>query len=106
MKISKKELMEKFPSLNKFKDQKWLSEESIKSNCNYRSLPFKAAHEVINEIIEFSEKTKFSNHWESHFSIKIRLQQLQDLLLYFCEKTEQEKTLKGENITQQDPIHK
>jgi len=103
MRLSKPELLSKFKNLEKFKDQKWFSEEAIKSDCNYKELPLKAAKELINEIISFTETTKFSSNWELCFSVKTRLNQIKDLLDYFCEDTEQEKTLKGTNLHQQDP---
>jgi hypothetical protein len=108
MKLSKFELIDKFPQLNKFKNQKWMEEEAIKHDCNYKELPLKAAFEMINETIEFIEKTKFSNRWEEGFSIKARLNQIKDLLLHFCDDTIEEKALKGENISplhQQDTTH-
>jgi hypothetical protein len=98
MKLSKEELIKKFPCLNKFKDQKWLSDESIKHDCNYKELPLKSALELINEIIEFSEKTKFSSNWEICFSIKKRLEQAKDLILYFCQDSSEEKFIKGDDI--------
>ena len=39
VKLSHEELLKKFPNLKKFENQKWLSEESIKSDCNYKKLP-------------------------------------------------------------------
>lgn len=105
MNLSKKSLIKKFPQLNKFKDQKWLAEEAIKEDCNYKELPLRAAFAMIQEVIEFIERTKFTSGWEEGFSIKIRLQQIESLLKYFCEDTIQEKTLKGSNLHQQDPTH-
>jgi hypothetical protein len=106
MKLSPNELLNKFKCLEKFKDQKWLSEESIKEDCNYKQLPLKAALALIQEIISFIETTKFNSRWEEGFSIKIRLQQMNDLLLFFCEDTIEEKTRKGTNLRPQHPIDK
>lgn len=104
--LSKTILINKFKSLEKFKDQKWLSEESLKSDCNYKELPLHAAKVLIEDMILFTEKTKFTSTWELCHSVKIRLLQIQDLLNYFCEDTEHEKTLKGSNLHQQDTIEK
>ena len=106
MKLSRNELLNKFKNLEKFKDQKWFSEEAIKADCNYKELPLMAAKEMINDIISFTEKTKFSNNWEVCHSVKIRLQQIQDLLNFFCEETSKEKTLKGSNLDEKVPIRR
>ena len=106
MKLNRTELLNKFKNLEKFKDQKWFSEEAIKSDCNYKELPLMAAKAMIVDIIEFTEKTKFSNNWEVSHSVKIRLEQVQDLLDYFCGKTEKEKTLEGSNLDEKAPIRK
>lgn len=107
MKLSRKELLNKFKNLEKFKDQAWFSEEAIKSECNYKELPLMAAKVMIKEIISFTESTKFSNNWEVCHGVKIRLQQIEDLLNFFCEKTEKEKTLSGSNLHEVTvPIHK
>ena len=105
MKLSLPCLLKKFPALEKFKDQKWLVEESTSAHCNYKELPLKAAHAMIVDLLNFIEKTKFKSYWEAGFSLKIRLEQIESLLLYFSQDTIQEKTLKGDNITQPDPIH-
>lgn len=98
MKLSKEELIRKFPQLKKFQDQRWISDEAVKHDCNYKKFPLIATFELIKESLSFIETTKFSNNWEAYISIKVRLQQIEDLLLHFCEDTEQEKTIKGENI--------
>src|SRR5271169_340646 len=106
MKLSKIELINKFRNLEKFKDQKWFSDEAMKSDCNYKELPLHAAKIMIDDIILYTEKTKFSNNWEISHGVKIRLQQMKDLLNHFMEETEHEKTLKGSNLHQQDTIPK
>jgi hypothetical protein len=98
MKLTSQELIKKFKSLEKFKDQKWFSEEAVKDDCDYKKLPLKAALALITDILAFIEKTKFNNKWEEGFSIKVRLQQMQDLLFFFCDDTEEEKTKKGSNL--------
>jgi hypothetical protein len=105
MKLSKISLINKFKNLEKFKDQKWFSEESLKSDCNYKELPLHAAKVLINDMILFTKKTKFSNTWELCHSVKIRLEQIRDLLDHFCEENDHEKTLKGSNLHQQDTTH-
>lgn len=98
MRLDPKSLLEKFKSLEKFKDQKWFSEEAMKDDCNYKELPLKVTLVLIGDMLEFIEKTKFSSRWEEGFSIKVRLQQIKDLLTYFCDDTEDEKTRKGTNL--------
>jgi hypothetical protein len=105
MYLSKKELLIKFPQLEKFKNQKWLEEEAIKSDCNYKELPLKAALELINDVIIFIDRTKFNSNWEAGFSTKTRLEQIRNLLQFFCEDNILEKTIKGTDIILKDPIH-
>ncbi len=104
MKLSKEELIKKFKILEKFKDQKWIEDEAIKSDCNYKEIPLKCALELIKDIIHYLEKNKFNSNWESYFGVKKRLEQVKDLLFYFCEDSIKEKTIKGTNINPQDPI--
>lgn len=105
MKLDKIALINKFKNLEKFKDQKWFSDEAMKSDCNYKELPLHAAKVLIDDMILFTEKTKFSSTWELCHSVKIRLIQIQDLLNFFCEDTLHEKTLKGTILHQQDTIY-
>lgn len=98
MKLSPRELMLKFPCLNKFKDHEWFSEEAVKWGCNYKELPMKITLVLIQDMLHFIEETKFNSRWEEGFSLKIRLQHARDLLSFFCEDTEEEKTIKGTNI--------
>lgn len=105
MELNKNELLNKFKSLEKFKDQKWMSEEAIKADCNYKELPLKSALALIDELILYIERNKFRSQWEMCFSLKVQVEQLRQLLLYFCEDSESEKTIKGTNLNQQDPIH-
>lgn len=107
MKLSRGELLRKFPELKKFENQKWLQEESIKADCNYKEIPLKAAFIMIENAIQFAESGKFSSNWEFSHSLKIRLQQIRDLLKHFCEDTIEEKAVRGDLIThhqEQDPI--
>jgi hypothetical protein len=106
MKLGKLALINKFKNLEKFKDQKWFSEEALKSDCNYKELPLHAAKMMIKDMIKFCEQTKFNSTWELNFSVKIRLIQLQDLLDHFCDQTDYEKTLNGSNLNQPDPNQK
>lgn len=107
MNLSIDELIEKFPELSKFKDQKWMAEEAIKHDCNYKELPLKAAFSMIKDVIYFIDKTKFTSDWEEKFSVKIRLKQIEKLLSYFCEDTQEEKAIKGTDISplEQDSSH-
>jgi hypothetical protein len=98
MNLSKLELLNKFECLNKFKDQKWISEEAIKADCNFKEIPLKASKALIDDTIGFIERTKFTNRWEEGFSVKIRLMQIKALLDHFCEDSDHEKTLKGSNL--------
>lgn len=104
--LSKKELLEKFQFLKKFDNQIWLSEESIKEDCNYKKIPMIISFELIKSLTKFIDDTKFNSRWEEGFSIKIRLQQIEQLLEFFCEDTLQEKSLKGSNLhLPPDTIH-
>ena len=105
MRLSKNELIQRFKTLEKFKDQKWFSEEAVKEDCNYKELPLKASFALLEDLIEYIEKIKFNSHWEMCFSVKTRINQIKDLLNHFCEDTEVEKTMKGSNLAQQDTIH-
>jgi len=98
MKLDRESLLRKFPLLLKYKDQSWFSEESIKHDCNHKELPLRIAFLLIKDTIDFIEKTKFNNRWEEGHSIKIRLQHAQEVLSFFCEDTEEEKTMKGTNL--------
>jgi hypothetical protein len=98
MKLSKEELIIKFPQLEKFSNQKWLSDEAIKPDCNYKELPLKATFEMIKELLNFIEKTKFSSNWEMGFSVKNRIKQIESLLSHFCDNTIEEQAIKGTNL--------
>lgn len=98
MKLSIPELLKKYPKLAQFQDQRWMQEASLKSNVNHKEIPLKAALCLIEDTVNMLESTKFNNHWENQFSTQIRLKQIRDLLLYFCEDTEEEQTLKGTNL--------
>jgi hypothetical protein len=98
MRLSRDSLLKKFSCLEKYKNQNWFSEEALKDDCNHKELPLRVALVLIQETIKFCDETKFSNRWEEKFSTKVRLQQIQDLLLSFCEDTEEEKTRKGTNL--------
>ena len=106
MKLTKLALINKFRNLEKFKDQKWFSDEAVKSDCNYKELPLHAAKMMIKDMISFCEATKFNNEWEMNFSVRVRLNQILDLLDHFTEVTNLEKTLKGSNLSQHDTIQK
>ena len=92
---SNERLLLNFKFLNKFKDQKWLSEESMKNDVNHKELPLRACFALIEELKKYLEETKFKSNWEMNFSTRIKLEQMQSLLLYFCEDTEEEKVRKG-----------
>jgi|GEM_PF-5937827 hypothetical protein len=98
MKLSARELMWKFPCLHKFKDHEWFSEEAVKWDCNHKELPMKITFLLIQDMLKFIEETKFTSRWEEGFSLKIRLQHARDLLSFFCDDTEEEKTIKGSNL--------
>ncbi len=97
-KYSKDILLKKFKILEKFQNQSWISQEAIKSDCNHKEIPLNCAFFMITDLLKFIEETKFNNNWEQGFSLKIRLNQIKDLLEYFCEDTEEEKTKKGSNL--------
>jgi len=103
MKLSPKILIEKFSFLKKFEDQKWISEIAAKHDCNHKEIPLKATLELINDLIDFIDKTKFNSNWEQGFSIKVRLSQVKSLLLYFCEDNIEESTKKGSNLQCDNP---
>lgn len=96
--LSKKALMKKFPQLERFKDQKWLEEEAIKSDCNYKEIPLKCSLLLISEMIDFCQQNRFNSNWEFQHSIQIRLKQIESLLKHFCEDSNMERTIKGKDI--------
>lgn len=105
MELTPKQLIEKFTFLKKYKDQEWFSKQLLKNNLNKKELPLKCALELISHTIQFIEQTKFNSRWEEGFSLKIRLKQIEDLLIYFCIFAEVEKTKKGTNLHHEFPIH-
>ena len=98
MKLSIPELLKKYPKLAQFQDQKWLQEASLKSNVNHKEIPLMAALCLIDDVLYMLDNTKFNSNWEKQFSIQIRMKQIKDLLLYFCEDTKEDQTLKGTNL--------
>lgn len=98
MELGPDQLMWKFPFLHKFKDHEWFAEEAVKWDCNHKELPMKITFLLIQDMLKFIEETKFNSNWEAGFSLKIRLQHAKDLLSFFCEDTEEEKTMKGTNL--------
>jgi len=99
MELSLPELIKKFTFLEKFKDQEWILNNSIDKQVSDKEIPFHVCLLVINETIDFIEKTKFSSHWESCFSTKARLMQVKKMLEYFCEESILERS-KSSNSTQ------
>ena len=95
MKLTLELLLIKFPFLHKFKDEEWFINQSMRYDCNNKELPLHIAFLLISDMLKFIEETKFNSRWEEGFSLKIRLQHMQDLLFFFCEDTEEEKTIKG-----------
>jgi len=94
MRLSVPELLTKFPFLRKFEDQTWIADNSINQKISDKEIPLICCLEVIKETIRFIESTKFNSHWESCFSVKTRLQQLESLLLYFTEDSVSERSKK------------
>lgn len=98
MKLSPRELILKFPFLKQFQNHEWFSEEAMKFDCNHKELPMRISFLLMQDMLDFIEKTKFSSRWEEGFSLKIRIQHARDLLSFFCEDTEEEKAVKGSNL--------
>lgn len=98
MKLPKEQLIRKFPFLKKFENQKWVENVSITQEMDASEIPIHAAKILVSDMVDFCEKTKFCNNWESNFSVKIRLQQILDLLIYFTESDDFFKTIKGTNL--------
>lgn len=95
--LSPEELIKKFPYLKKFEDQKWFFDNSINQGISEKEIPLHCCLILIKNTIEFLEKTKFNSHWESCFSVKTRLEQIEDLLRYFCKDSQYENSKKSNN---------
>jgi len=98
MKLSPCELIKKFRFLQKFQDQKWIAENSIHQDIDFKEVPMHCTFLLINELKKFLEATKFNNGYEVFLSTKVRLEQIEDLLLYFCEDSDFVKSMKGTNL--------
>lgn len=98
MKLSPRQLLLKFPFLKKFQNHEWFSEEAVKFDCNHKELPMRIALLLMQDMLKFIEETKFNSNWEQGFSLNIRIQHAISLLFFFCQDTEEEKTIKGTNL--------
>jgi hypothetical protein len=96
--LSPDEMLRKFPFLEKYKNQKWLEQNTIDQKINFKEIPLQCTFVLIEELLNFIERTKFNSHYEEYLSTKVRLRQIKELLHYFCEDSEEEKTKKGTNL--------
>jgi len=103
MNLTPKQLLNKFPILKKFENQKWIEESAISSDCNFNEIPIRCAFELIKELRDYVTRTKFNSNWEFCFSMKVRLEQIESLLKFFCEDSLERKVLRGE-VKQLPPI--
>ncbi len=85
MKLSVPELLNKFPYLKKFQDQKWIFDATIDGEISSNEIPLHCCLMMIQDLLKFLDKTKFNNNWEGNFSTKTRVEQIETLLLFFCE---------------------
>lgn len=95
MKLNYYELLAKFPFLNKFKDQKWISANGLNNEMPFEIVPLHCAFVMIENVMEFLETTKFTNGYEVYLSTKVRIQQIKDLLEYFCQESVDTQAKKG-----------
>jgi hypothetical protein len=98
MKLSKKELLKKFPQLSTYADPEWIEKQSLSNNTNFKAIPFLATLDMIESLMDFCEDTKFSSAWEKNFSIRVRLKQIKELIEYFSQNSDVENTLLGVNL--------
>ena len=80
MKLSKDELIKKFPAFKKYENKDWLQKLFLKNFSNLNDIPFSLCECLLNDLMEFLEKTKFSSRWEENFSTKVRVKQMLDIL--------------------------
>ena len=96
--LSIKELINKFPSLKKFENQKWIVDNAINQIISDKEIPLHCTLLLIQDLINYLEKTKFNSNWESFYGTKTRLKQIESLLLYFCEDSQNEAAKKGTDV--------
>ncbi len=80
MKLSKEELLQKFPAFKKYASSDWLQRLTMKNFGDLNQLPFSLCELLLNDLLSFVETTRFNTCWEESFSTKIRVQQMLDIL--------------------------
>lgn len=88
MKLSMPELLNKFPYLKKFQDQQWIKDATINGEISPNEIPLHCCLMMIRELLKFLEETKFNSMWENNFSTKTRIEQIESLLVFFCEDSQ------------------
>lgn len=81
--LGKQELLKKFAFLERYKDSKWFADLSTGDPQNLDKALFELTKIVLDDMIEFTEKTKFLSTWELCFSVKHRLLQIKQLINFF-----------------------
>ena len=80
MKLSKEELINKFPYLKKYDDKNWISRLVLSQTGNLNDIPFTFCKILFDDLLSFLEQTRFSSKWEENFSTKVRVKQMIDIL--------------------------
>lgn len=99
MRLSKIDLLKKFPYLHKFANTEWIEEISMSGNQQSKEIPFIVCKALMNDLLEFIEDTKFTSSWEAGFSLKIRIKQIYEIIDLFSRPDEESITLKPNEIT-------
>jgi hypothetical protein len=102
MEIGKTQLLNKFPFLKKFENSDVIKQLSLTQEMTYDDLYFNLSILLIEDLKDFIERTKFTSRWEEGFSIKIRLNQILDLIRYVKHRNTIEQSLTHHHHLHQD----
>lgn len=80
MKLSKEELLEKFPVFKKYEGSEWLDRLVLRGLGSLKDIPFSLCEILLNDLRDFCEETKFGTRWEECHSTKIRVEQMLHIL--------------------------
>ncbi len=80
MKLSKEQLLEKFPAFKKYAGSQWLDRLVLKGIGSLKDIPFSLCEILLKDLRDFAEQTRFASRWEECHSIKIRTEQMLQIL--------------------------
>lgn len=81
--LSTNELLQKYSFLSKYQNSAWFVNLSSGDPLLIENALYEMSKMVIQDIIDFTEATKFTSTWELCFSVKHRLLQIQQLINHF-----------------------